>query len=162
MFIDFKQAFDSIFRDRLIEDMKRMEIPSKLIRLSKMTMDGSQAKAISNGRLTRPIKIEIGVRQGDALSTTLFNIVLDGAVRAAGITGTIAQSSKQVIAYADDVALMARSKKSLEEGLLALGREAKRRGLEINQSKTKYMISTRRTLEGTGQLRTGEYGFKQV
>jgi hypothetical protein len=38
LFIDFKQAFDSINKKRLFETMDKMEIAQKLIRLIRMTM----------------------------------------------------------------------------------------------------------------------------
>ena len=46
----------------------------------------------------------------------------------------------QILAYADDIDIISRSPKSLQEAAIALGRAAIRMGLEINQAKTKYMI----------------------
>lgn len=161
IFIDFKQAFDSIVRFKLIKEMENLKIPSKLIKLTKMTMEGSLAKVVTSEGTTEDISIETGVRQGDALSTTLFNIALEGAVRAAGISGNIAHSSKQLLAYADDIVLIARNRRSLERGLLLLEKEARERGLEINQDKTKYMTSTRRSTNNTN-IKIGQYSFKQV
>jgi hypothetical protein len=46
----------------------------------------------------------------------------------------------QILAYADDIDIISRSPKSLQEATIALDRAAKRMGLEINQAKTKYMI----------------------
>jgi len=46
----------------------------------------------------------------------------------------------QILAYADDTDIISRSPKSLQEATIALDRAARRMGLEINQTKTKYMI----------------------
>lgn len=46
-----------------------------------MTMVNSQAKVTTKDGTTEAINMEIVVRQGDALSTTLFNIVLDGVMK---------------------------------------------------------------------------------
>ena len=46
----------------------------------------------------------------------------------------------QILAYADDIDIISRSPKSLQEATTALDRAARRMGLEINQAKTKYMI----------------------
>jgi hypothetical protein len=46
----------------------------------------------------------------------------------------------QILAYADDMYIISRSPKSLQEATIALDRAARRMGLEINQAKTKYMI----------------------
>jgi len=48
--------------------------------------------------------------------------------------------SVQILAYADDIDIISRSLKSLQEATIALDRAARRIGLEINQAKTKYMI----------------------
>jgi hypothetical protein len=39
LFVDFRQAFDSINRKRLYEAMEWMKIADKLIRLTRMTMN---------------------------------------------------------------------------------------------------------------------------
>lgn len=71
--------------------MQNLEIPAKLIRLTEMTMKKSHARLLTIKEITDEISIQTGVRQGDALSTTLFNIVLEAAIDATGIRGTIAQ-----------------------------------------------------------------------
>lgn len=162
LFLDFRQAFDGLNRQKVLEDMQAMEVPAKLIRLTKMTMEGSRARVITNEGATEEVEIQTGVRQGDALSTTLFNIALDGVISASGIErSSIISSTVQAIAYADDIALIARSKKGLEETLEAIVAGAKRRGLEINQSKTKYMMSSRNQTKAT-QIKLGPYKFDKV
>jgi hypothetical protein len=42
--------------------------------------------------------------------------------------------------YADDIDIISRSPKSLQEATIAVERAARRMGLEINQAKTKYII----------------------
>jgi selenocysteine-specific translation elongation factor len=44
LFIDFKQAFDSINRERLFAATDKMGIPEKLIRLTRMTMCQTKAR----------------------------------------------------------------------------------------------------------------------
>jgi hypothetical protein len=43
LFVDFRQAFDSVNRRRLYEVMEWMKILDKLIRLTRMTMNTTQA-----------------------------------------------------------------------------------------------------------------------
>ena len=45
LFVDFKQAFDSINRHRMII-LQLQEIPSKLIQFIKMTLEDSQVKVV--------------------------------------------------------------------------------------------------------------------
>jgi hypothetical protein len=46
----------------------------------------------------------------------------------------------QILAYVDDIDIISRTPKSLQEAITALDRAARRMGLENNQVKTKYTI----------------------
>jgi hypothetical protein len=52
------------------------------------------------------------VRQGDPLSAAIFNLILDSIIKKLNLIGDISFKLKQIVAYADDVALLARSPKS--------------------------------------------------
>ncbi|XP_072380883.1 uncharacterized protein [Diabrotica undecimpunctata] len=62
LFVDFRQAFDCIGRNKLFIEMKNQDIPEKLIRLTKMTMDGARAKVTTEEGSTKSIAIETGVK----------------------------------------------------------------------------------------------------
>ena len=72
----------------------------------------------------------------------MFNIALEEIIHDANINqhGNIFYKSVQILAYADDIDIISRSLKSLQEATAASDRAARRMGLEINQAKTKYMI----------------------
>ena len=76
------------------------------------------------------------------MACILFNIELEQIIREADINqrGNIFYKSVQILAYADDVDIISRSPKSLQEATIALDRAARMMGLEINQAKTKHMI----------------------
>jgi hypothetical protein len=95
-----------------------------------------------------------GLRQGDVLSTLLFNVVLEIIVRAnIQTTGTIYNKKTQLLAYADDIDIVGRSQSAVRDAYLALEGEAAKVGLKINEQKTKYMIAARneRTIRDVGQ-----------
>lgn len=66
------------------------------------------------------IKIDTGVKQGDSLSSDLFNIALEATIRALDYKGTIADESVQVISYANDIVIIGTDPKSMNETFLAL------------------------------------------
>jgi hypothetical protein len=76
LFIDFKEACESIRRDELYEVMLRMGIPVKITNLVRMFMDNTSAKAKVGNKLSEPFQFNTGVEQRDGLSTALFNIPL--------------------------------------------------------------------------------------
>jgi len=81
LFIDFKKVFDSINQKKLLQSLASFGIPKKIKRLVKMTPEGAQGKVIVDGKISNPFVISRGVRQGDGLSATLFNLVLHLAIR---------------------------------------------------------------------------------
>ncbi|PSN43121.1 hypothetical protein C0J52_10468 [Blattella germanica] len=139
MYIDFKQAFDSVNREVMYNDLVMLGIPLKLVRLIRTTLTGSKAMVRVNGDMTSSFPINTCVRQGDALSAILFNLVLEATLRKLNPTGHIGNRMVQVCAYADDDVLISRRKSELKEEMKDLIEEATKRGLEINSRKTKYM-----------------------
>lgn len=73
--IDFKQAFDC---HKITDNMEKLGIPGKLIRLVEMAWKKTKAAIKTTGDVAKEIIIDSGVRQGNELLTTLFNIALDG------------------------------------------------------------------------------------
>lgn len=68
---------------------------------------------------------------------TLFNITIDRVMKKCNLGLTIRRKMVQVVPYWDDLALVARNNESLKEALSNIESKARRRGLEINQDKTK-------------------------
>uniref|UniRef100_A0A0K8TJE5 Reverse transcriptase domain-containing protein n=3 Tax=Lygus hesperus TaxID=30085 RepID=A0A0K8TJE5_LYGHE len=143
LFIDFKAAYDSIRRDKLYAALREFEIPEKLCRMIETTMRRTICRVRIQGDLSEEFETTAGLRQGDALACLLFNIALERVVRLAGLSsrGNIFYKSTQLLAYADDINLMARTVRSLEEAFESLSQAAAEMGLQINMDKTKYMVS---------------------
>lgn len=141
LFIDFKQAYDTVKREKVYEAMREMGIKEKLIRLVRMTLKETEYKVLINGQVSEKFRVKRGLRQGDPLSTVLFNIVLNSAVKASGIrlNGLIYDQLIQVMAYADDIIIITRTRERLVQALKKLEKAAGEKGLKINEGKTKFM-----------------------
>jgi hypothetical protein len=72
--IDYKKAYDNFNRDQLIEIIKEFGIPSKLVRLVKMTLEKMNNKLKIQGKMSPSFEMVVGLRQGNALSTLPFNL----------------------------------------------------------------------------------------
>jgi hypothetical protein len=97
--------------------------------------------------MSEVFQLKRGLKQGDALSTVLFNMVLEKIIRNIQINpkGTIFNRTRQYLAYADDVVIFGRLVRAIEEVVTQLQEAAQSAGLIINQEKTKYMKITRKT-----------------
>ncbi|KAL4084379.1 hypothetical protein QTP88_028202 [Uroleucon formosanum] len=138
VFIDYKKAYDSIHRVSLMKTLEEFGMP-----------------------------MTTGLRQGDAISPVLFNIVLEKVVREAALDKEGVKLGKNnigILAYADDIVLMAESKDKLKEESKQLINAAKRVGLEINAEKTEYMVVQRHEQIGCRNevLEVENYKFKRV
>jgi len=148
LFIDFKSAYDKIKRSELLVIMKELEFKPKLIRLVAATLNGSRSRIKLSEDLSDSFEVKEGLKQGDALSTLLFNCALEGAMRRAGIqtSRTLATSCVQILGFADDLDIVSRTYNGIVDTYTSLKREAARVGLIINENKTKYMKTGRATV----------------
>ena len=142
-FIDFRQAFDSVWQQGLWRVMRNYGIPEELVEL----LEDLYSKTISavrvDGELTEWFRVNVGVRQGCGLSPYLFNLILEAMMNIAldnteigvRISGVIINNLR----FADDIDLMAESEDKLQELTTRVHESSKRFGLKINGEKTKTM-----------------------
>ncbi|XP_071480459.1 uncharacterized protein [Diadema antillarum] len=166
-FIDFKKAFDSIHRGKLLEILNAYGIPEKLVRAIDVIYSKTHAKVCSPDGETEYFEILAGVLQGDTLAPFLFIVALDYALRLAingkeeelGFT-LVPRQSRRVppvmvtdLDFADDIALISDTTEKARELLFAVEKECKKIGLRLNAKKTKVMAfniddTTITTLDG--------------
>jgi hypothetical protein len=110
----------------------------KLVRLIKMCLNETYSKVHIGKHLSDSIPIQNGLKQGDALSSLLFNFAVEYAIRKVqdNHVGLKLNGTHQVLAYADDVNLLGDNTETLTDA----GKEV---GLEVNVEKTKYMLVSR-------------------
>ena len=151
--IDFKKAFDSIDQNYLWEALSEQHVPRSYIRILQ-SLYFEQSAQVKTDKMSRTFGIRRGTKQGDPLSSLLFNALLEKLMstvkesfmtRRLGIKfGSTEESRLTNLRFADDILLAARSLKQLSDMLLLVQGEASKCGLELHPDKTKIISSTNR------------------
>lgn len=147
--------------------MAESHFPHKLIRLLKATLANVKCCVKVQDSTSGMFECKVGLRQGDELSTKLFNIALEGVFRKANLelSGTIFTKSIQLLGFADDVDIVGRNIRSITDAYTRLEREANKIGLRVNEEKTKFLMvaasERSRTLVGS-HLIIGDKRFEVV
>jgi len=105
-------------------------------------MEDTQYRVRVEQTMSEPFEVSTGLKQGDLLSPTLFNLALEKALREMQIetTGiTIGQQRIQVLGFADDLNILENSLVETERAAQVLERAASKIGLKMNMDKTKIM-----------------------
>ncbi|MDY6930075.1 MAG: reverse transcriptase family protein [Pseudomonadota bacterium] len=144
-FVDFKAAFDSVDRGALWKIMQKDGLPPKLLRLIKAYYSSTRTKVRVYGQESRPFRIVTGVRQGCALSPTLFNYVVDWVLSHAleSHPGVHLGPNFNLtdLAYADDVVILGPTFSEVQQAINDVNRFSQGVGLRINIAKTKVLTA---------------------
>ena len=87
-------------------------------------------------------------------------LILDSVIKKLSLRGDVSLKLTQTVAYADDVALLARCLKTLKEIFHKLQNEATLVGLNINEDKTKYMQIKRKGIKDITHLNIDNFTFE--
>ena len=122
-------------------------MPDGYIRLLDQLYHGQQGK-VHTDKLSKPFAIARGTKQGDPLSSLLFNAVLEDIMRdvkPAWIRRNIGLELGNVLLselrFADDLLLLATSTPAMRSMLGDVVAAPKRRGLELHPDKTKILCN---------------------
>jgi hypothetical protein len=96
LFIDFKAAYDTIIRNEVYVGMSELNFPTKLIRLTKATLTIVTCCVKIQNDCSESFETRQGLRQGDILSTLLFNVALIVILRRANLQTTRTSYNRDV------------------------------------------------------------------
>ena len=111
---------------------------------------------------SEPFILEKGVKQGDSLSPLFFIIFMDEVLKTCkartdkSMVGMrkLRPAFCQVLAYADDIILIADSARKLQQAVIEWGEILKERGMTVNNKKSQIMMVAR-TKEQVEQINIG-------
>ena len=150
-FIDFKKAYDSIDRRRLIEVMIKFKINPQIIDIIVQMYEGDKT-TISLGKMEETIEVTGGIRQGCSISTLLFKMVTFTIIEELNEKADpykIRKYRNNSLWLADDATIIAKDEETMIKTLNILEEAGKKNGLELNDEKTKIL---RVKGPGTGKM----------
>src|SRR6218665_3562197 len=152
-FIDFRQAFDSVWQQRLWKVLRSYGIPEELVELLEDIYSKSLSAVRVDGELTEWFRVTVGVRQGCGLSPYLFNLILETmmsfALKSTEAGARVGGQTVNNLRFANDIDLVAEDDGQLQELTDEVHSSSQRFGLKINVEKTKTMTKGKqqRTVE---------------
>ncbi len=147
-YIDFKKAFDKVWRAGLLLKILKLGITGKFYQAIKSMYTENFTAVKVNGRVTDFFECSLGVRQGDSLSPTLFNLYINDLGHMFNTDDSEPAMYGDIkvgcLMYADDLVILSDSKKGMQNSLNKLSNYCKKWKLEINVNKSKIMIGSQK------------------
>ena len=115
-FMDVKKAFDSVSHQSILVAAARLGVPPPFLTYLRELYGDAQTRLRIGTELSELIKLGRGVRQGDPMSVHFFNAVIDLSLDGLGpqLGTEIGGVKVSHNAFADDIALIARSPAGLQ------------------------------------------------
>jgi hypothetical protein len=142
-FVDLSQAFDSVNHFKLGNILLDRGIPPDLVLFLMHYLRNQLARVIWNKREGDYHLIDCGVRQGGVISPFLFKVYIDSVLESIDSSPggcRFGLNSINVIGYADDIVLLARSQSHLNTLYSLLKRKLIPLELRLNPIKTKCLF----------------------
>ena len=139
-FIDLQKAFDRVNRDLLWYKLDKIGISGRMFNIIKRIYQDPKSQVQITHNLSTPwFSTPVGVRQGDSLSPTLFNIYINDLISELNQRNHgIDVNGEKICAllYADDLLIMGQSAEQLQDLLDSMYGWCRKWKLLINVSKS--------------------------
>ena len=149
VFADMSKAFERVNYRILLDILIRKNVPHDLISILMFYLRNQTAYIKWHGKSTEIFKIHIGTRQGGCISPFIFKLYVDEMVSDVNMTNLentytppcqLGFHNFNILAYADDMVLIAHSKKALQCIYEVFSTKIIQLKLQLNIEKTKCVI----------------------
>ena len=137
-FIDFKAAFDTVWRNALWKMLRAIGVDGKIINIVEELYKNTKCAVTINGQITNWFNVKVGVRQGCLLSPVFFNIFLEFVIdelKSLDPTFELHDEMSLEERYADDTTLISAIFRKLSLSTRELEMACKKWGMKVNASK---------------------------
>ena len=132
-FVDFKQAFDSVSRNKLAHKLYRMKIRGPFLRSIIAILRGTRVAVRQDRTNSEFFTTTKGIPQGDRLSPILFALFI------ADLSEILLKQGVKVIFYADDLVITSSKIENIQDALDRLAMYCEDNELRVNVAKTHAM-----------------------
>ena len=142
-FVDFKAAFDSLWRQALFYKLAHLNIGGDFLHIIQSMYSNVTYSIKIDGELSNPFNSNKGLKQGCVLSPMLFNLFLSDfpdIFDPSCHPVTLAGLNLNCLMLADDIVLVSESAEELQQYLNKLDVYIKQWKITVNTSKTKVII----------------------
>ena len=157
-FIDFKKAFDTVWRSGLWIKLISFGITGKLFNVVRNIYDNVKSCVQLNNNKSAYFNCYTGVRQGESLSPLLFSLYLNDLesflkynnVKNLSLSDNVFDNylKIQILLYADDTVIFSETPEGLQKSLNCLAEYCKCWKLSINTEKTEIVIFSKARYRG--------------
>lgn len=145
-FIDIQKAYDRVWRKGLWYKLHKYGITGKFWRVLRNIYESVESCVVVNGTQSRWFSVETGLRQGCLLSPILFAIYINGLAEEIQRVNLGVQlmgyknDRLGILMYADDIALIARSRLELQKALEVIYEYSRKWRFTFNFEKCAVMV----------------------
>ena len=140
--LDFKKAFDSIDRRKLIDALKEYMINPHIIDLIAKIYSNDHT-LVTLGNIEEKMEVNSGIKQGCTASTTLFKLItymIMKKLEKEGDKYVVDELNISSLFFADDSLAMAKTMAAAKKNLQLIIETSKEYGLEINKEKSSIIV----------------------
>ena len=133
-FVDLEKAFDTVPRKMAMATLRWMGAPESEVKMVEAMYENTTGRVVVGSGMSNEFQVNIGLRQGSALSPLLFILVMELISRKISTTDALKK-----IMYADDLVIVAEHREELQGALEEWNDMFKKHGLKMNLDKTEVM-----------------------
>ena len=134
-FIDLEKAYDTVPRDMATATLRWMGDPEVEVRMVGGTYEETKGRVVCRLGISEEFRVDVGLRQGSALSPLLFIAGVEVVSRKASTREILRK-----LLYADDLAVVADSEADLQERLVDWKKIFDKHGLRVSLEKTEVLL----------------------
>ena len=140
LLLDWEKAFYRVFHQKLLESLRRLRIPEKIVKVVESLYKNPEFIVEINGKRSGTKKQERGIRQGCPLSPYLFVLVMTTLLHDVHWNEEKRTDYPEgvdfgEVLYADDKILIGKSHKEVQKVLQKIEEASKEYGLTLNKEK---------------------------